>query len=190
MKNNTIRMNMSLLCLLFCVLFSTLTVVAAVVVYGSEAKGYLVSANQLRKNTVTFDDSKLNATYKGYTNSAVARWKATNVITFKRDKSSRNKVLTYSAPNSGATAYTKSIFSTVDGRIVEFSVNYNKAYMNKKSAKQNRGTATHEFGHTMGLMDLYNTSNRSKNIMYGVSDRTVYVPSSNDIKGAKYATRK
>ncbi|WP_394913735.1 hypothetical protein, partial [uncultured Robinsoniella sp.] len=67
---------------------------------------------------------------------------------------------------------------------------YYKAYMNKKSAKQNRGTATHEFGHTMGLMDLYNTSNRSKNIMYGVSDRTVYVPSANDIKGAKYATRK
>lgn len=73
-------------CMIACLLvtISTTTVFATMVAYGSEKAGYMVSTEQLRKNTNTFDDSKLDNKYKSYMNYGAKVWKDCNVLTLKR----------------------------------------------------------------------------------------------------------
>lgn len=48
-------------------------------------------------------------------------------------------------------------------------------------------TLAHEFGHAIGLNDLYDDQNVNK-LMYGVSSRTVSSPTTSDKWGAKVIT--
>lgn len=60
--------------------------------------------------------------------------------------------------------------------------------MGSRTSAKNSGTATHEFGHAIGLKDLKNTSNKGT-LMYGKSSRTVTKPQFSDVTGAKEAVK-
>lgn len=178
-------------CIIACLLamVSTTTVFATMVAYGSERAGYMVATEQLRKNTNTFDDSKLNNKYKSYMNYGVKVWKDCGVLTLKRNKSSVNKVNTYRSKDTSVLANTK---WTADqyGKIKKFTIKFNVVAMDNKRTSENKSVAAHEIGHTMGLLDLYEQRNKGK-LMYGIIiDKEYKKPTSKDIKGAKYATRK
>lgn len=177
-------------CMIACLLvtISTTTVFATMVAYGSEKAGYMVSTEQLRKNTNTFDDSKLDNKYKSYMNYGAKVWKDCNVLTLKRKKSSVNKVITYRSKDTSVLANTR---WTADqyGRIKTFVIKFNTVAMDKKTTSINKSVAAHEIGHTIGLLDLYEKRNQGK-LMYGIIDKEYKKPTSKDIKGAKYATRK
>lgn len=58
----------------------------------------------------------------------------------------------------------------------EIAINLNNSYF------VDGVTLAHEFGHVIGLVDLYNASNRD-NIMFGIDSRNAELPSDNDLFG-------
>lgn len=162
---------------------------AAAIVYGSEAKGYMVASEQLREKKATYDTSALDATYKSYATGGAKLWNNTGVVTFKQSKNSPNRIYTINDKNTKANGSCSRTKISASGKILVFEIRLNKYYLKKRSDKKNKTTAAHEFGHALGLADLYNDYNRNQ-IMCGNGRRTATKPSAKDIKGAKYATRK
>lgn len=172
-------------------ILSATTVCATMVAYGSEKAGYLVSTKQLRRNTNTYDDSKLNKTYKGYMTYGAKVWKDCGVVTLTRSKSSPNKVKMTNKADTSSFAWARTYGDSQTGKIYEFEICFNRKNMDKRSALKNKVTAAHEVGHTLGLLDLCEKRNENK-LMCGNGRRkeSVTKPMPADIKGAKYATRK
>lgn len=189
MKNIGKKSLLTIALLALVTVFNVSSVLASVVVYGSEQKGYLVASYQLRNNKNTFDDSRLNSKYKSYVSHAVKAWKDTGVVSFKRDKSSKNKVRMGSNKDTSYVAVCTSYFNVNSGKITKFEIVLNQDKMKKFSDTNNKGTVAHEFGHSLGLLDLYESYNKSQ-LLYGINSRKVIKPSKKDIIGAKYATRK
>lgn len=67
-------------------------------------------------------------------------------------------------------------------------MSYNHSKMNGRSSTANNATATHEFGHSIGLVDLTNSSNSNK-LMFGKESRTATTPQTADKNGAKEAVK-
>lgn len=66
----------------------------------------------------------------------------------------------------------------------------NSANLDNRPVGYNIVTLGHEFGHGIGLLDLYSDSNANK-LMYGYGNpsRTTTTPHSRDVDGAKEATK-
>lgn len=130
--------------------------------------------------TYSFDttDSYLTSIYKNYTTEGASKWSGIVTISNKTDGTGVGTVKTYYDGNSGTVARFKSAESNIDGHLTTWTIEMNRA-KNISST-----TMAHEFGHVIGLNDLYESQNQNK-LMYGYSSRTVSSPTSLDIWGAK-----
>lgn len=157
---------------------------------GSESVGWMVNCqSHVGKTSDTYRyASDLSTTYKSYSSTGASRWNATGIINIRNVATSSNLVTSHGGPDSGTVAVTRSWTNSATGHKTRWEISYNRYVMGKRTSAQNNGTATHEFGHTIGLADLYNASNKNK-MMYGRSDRTVYSPTSYDKTGAREAVK-
>lgn len=160
---------------------------------GSESVGWIVNcttpAGHAGTSSYTYKfDAGLETKYKTYTGNGVARWNNTSIVNITFSSISANLVTSHSGPDSDTVAVTRSWKNSVTGHKTKWELSYNRYIMGNYGDTQNNGTATHEIGHTIGLVDLYNTSNQNK-LMYGIANRTVYSPTSYDQTGAKEAVK-
>ncbi|MBE1556555.1 M43 family zinc metalloprotease [Sporosarcina limicola] len=126
--------------------------------------------------------------YKGYTYNGLLRWNGTNEVSIIQNPISQNIVKSHGGPDTSTVAKTTSWANSTTGHKTRWEISYNRYLMGNRTTDQNNSTATHELGHTIGLSDLYNSTNKNK-VMYGVGDRTVHTPSSYDIAGAREAVK-
>lgn len=61
--------------------------------------------------------------------------------------------------------------------------------MKNVSDEKNKGTVAHEFGHSLGLLVLYESYNINQ-LLYGIDSGKSIKPTKKDIIGAKYCTKK
>ncbi|MBX0314862.1 M43 family zinc metalloprotease [Planococcus glaciei] len=157
---------------------------------GSESLGWLVNcSSHAGKTSYTYRfATDLSATYKSYTSTGASRWNATSIVSIKNVSTSSNLVTSHGGPDTGTVAVTSSWKNATTGHKTRWEISYNRYLMGSRTSTKNNGTATHELGHTIGLGDLYNSSNKNK-MMYGYSDRTVYAPTTTDKTGAREAVK-
>ncbi len=126
-------------------------------------------------------DPYLSSTYKSYVTTGANKWSGTMTITNKTDGSGTGEISTYNDPNTSTTAKFCEYSSNNSGHLTSWKIKINRA----KTVTAT--TLAHEFGHVIGLNDLYESQN-SNRLMYGYSSRTVTSPSSLDKWGAKVIT--
>lgn len=157
---------------------------------GSESKGWKVRCNGHGgddRGIVLYNTSGLSSKYLGYAETGASRWNSTGLISFYKNSFTSNKVQTYRNADDGYNAYVRVWFNF--SHTTKWEMNFNTAAMGSRTDAANRGTATHEFGHTVGLLDLYDSSNKNK-ILYGYGNtRTVTTPQAADKTGMKEALK-
>ncbi|MGG0720150.1 hypothetical protein ABE096_21595 [Robertmurraya massiliosenegalensis] len=158
---------------------------------GSESSGWKVNCTSthghLGTSSTTYQYSPtLTQQYKNYTSTGASRWNNTGIVNISQSSSSGNIIYQHSDPNTSTVAYVTS--QTFNNHKSSWFMSYNHSKMNGRTSAANNGTATHEFGHSIGIADLYNSSNKNK-IMYGYEDRTVTVPQTADKTGAREAIK-
>lgn len=160
---------------------------------GSEIKGYVVnctSPGHAGTRNIKYRYNNVPTRYQGYTSTGVNRWNNTGVVSISFSASTliQNVVQTYHDNNTSTVASVTSYYNSTTRHKTRWTMKYNETLMMFRSDAQNNGTAAHEFGHTIGLADLYNSSNNNK-LMYGYSSRTIGFPTGSDIAGAKEAIK-
>lgn len=158
---------------------------------GGELLGYRVnctSPGHAGTRNITYRFSGVPARYRSFTATGAARWNNTGVVSISQAVSSPNVVETYTDNNTSTVASVASVYNAVTRHKTRWTMRYNETNMVFRSDAQNNGTAAHEFGHTIGLADLYNSANINR-LMYGYSSRTTGVPTNTDITGAREAVR-
>lgn len=158
---------------------------------GSEMYGYIVncgSPGHAGTRYINYRFDNVPARYQTFTANGVSRWNNTNVVSISLSTSSNNVVQIYRDNNSSTVASVTSVYNAATRHKTRWTMRYNEPKMTFRSDAQNNGTAAHEFGHTIGLADLYTSPNINK-LMYGYSSRTVGFPTSSDITGAREAVK-
>lgn len=153
---------------------------------GGESVGWSIDESyHTNGTTLTYSfltsDSYLNSTYKSYVTTGASRWSGTITITNKTDGSGVGEISTFNDPDTNTTAKFCEYSSNSSGHLTSWKIKMNRA----KTVTAT--TLAHEFGHAIGLNDLYESRNKNK-LMYGISDRTVTSPTSSDKWGAKVIT--
>lgn len=136
--------------------------------------------------TYEFSSSLSNA-LKEYVRDGAEMWDDVIDIQERTDGSAKGWVYAYRDNYSPAGAEFLAPLSAdfVDdyGHLKKWEIEINLAYEDAIDAI----TLAHEFGHMIGLTDLYENQSRNK-LMYGTVGRTVTSPTSSDIWGAKVIT--
>lgn len=127
--------------------------------------------------------SSITTKYKNYVSSGISRWHSTGIVSFGQSATSNNVISQHSNSNSSTVAFVQTD-ATIGNHKSRWKMSFNTAIMNGRTDEKNRGTATHELGHVIGLQDLKLIGNINK-IMYGSSARTVTTPGTADKAGAK-----
>ncbi|MBC1401361.1 hypothetical protein HCA68_12765 [Listeria booriae] len=160
---------------------------------GSEAAGYIIKSTHLAKRTSDWTTYSLAipSAYVAITNEGAKRWRDTGIYQISNKvATSSNTINTNNDPLSSAYAVTTSYYYTNDYKIIQWHIKYNIHLMVTLTNAQKQAVATHEIGHTIGLKDLYNTSNNT-NIMYGYGGSALKAskPSAKDKTGAAIAVK-
>ncbi|TFB14094.1 hypothetical protein E3U55_14345 [Filobacillus milosensis] len=160
---------------------------------GSETMGWKVYCSNYTDghagtSSITYKYSTdLEDKYKNYSQTAAGRWNMTGVVDISYSSSSPNIIKQYNDPNTSSVAsvYTS---STNNNHKEVWTMYYNEYHMNNYEFTERNGIATHEMGHTIGLVDLENYMNIDK-IMFGSDGVQVKYPQFEDIEGAKEAVK-
>lgn len=153
---------------------------------GGESVGWSIDETcHTNGTTLTYSfsssDSNLDSTYKSYVTTGASLWSGTVTIINKTDGSGVGEISTYYDPDARTVAYFGEYSSDSSGHLTSWKIKINRA-KNVTST-----TLAHEFGHAIGLNDLYDDQNIDK-LMYGYSSRTVSSPTTSDKWGAKVIT--
>lgn len=124
------------------------------------------------------EDSHLTSTYKSYVENGANKWSSVVKITNKTDGSGQGQIRTVYNPNMNIGAALSGFVVDSYGHFTAWEMVLNRAYT------QSAVGAAHEFGHAIGLNDLYESKNIGK-LMYGVVSRTATGPTTSDILGAE-----
>lgn len=135
--------------------------------------------------TITYSfsstDPYLTSAYKSYVTTAANKWKNTVTITNKTDGSGTGLISTFHNPNTDIVAVFRNYSANSSGHLIAWQIQMNRAYT------QTASILAHEFGHVIGLNDLYASKNSGK-LMYGFTSGTASSPTSSDKWGAKVIT--
>ena len=133
---------------------------------GGEAWGYVVNCEapygHAGTSYIPFQDNLIPATYKSYVDTAVVRWNSTGIVNITRVISSVNKITTYVDPNDDSNASVSSSVDPFTGHKLSWAMKFNTSHMGPRTAALNQATATHEFGHSIGLGHVLSASNKNK----------------------------
>lgn len=129
----------------------------------------------------SFSGSFTNSTYKQYVREGAALWK--DIITIS-EPTLFNKVTgtieSYNDPSDRSVAKVNNRVTDSNGHLTSWTMKVNLAHSESLSPK----VFAHEFGHVIGLTDLYSDNSKDK-IMYGYVNSTVNAPTESDKNGAK-----
>lgn len=159
---------------------------------GSENVGWMINCGvpngHAGTTAINYNTNSANSKYTAYATTGASRWNNTGVVSIRSSISASNSVSDYSQSGVSTVASVRSTVNQFTGHKTGWTMRFNRAIMDGRSDAQNRGTATHEFGHTIGLRDLQRFDNTSK-LMYGYSSRTATSPTTTDITGARQGVR-
>ena len=115
------------------------------------------------------DYSHSNPDYFDITSKAIKEVNDFTNIRFRintSDSSLRNTITLKNEGNNGNYATTSISFNS-SGEITKSNIVLNTYYLNGSSLSYKLQTVLHEFGHTLGLIDLYDNTIKEYSIMYG-----------------------
>lgn len=158
---------------------------------GGESSKWSVDAkNHAGKTNVTYRiDSTVNSANIDYTKTGAGRWSSSSV-SFSLASSGYTGVVTqYSDPNASTLAAFSSYVSNTSGHLTSWRIKINEPVFNCYSPTLRYATMAHEFGHAVGLNDLYYSSNTNVLMYGGISGWTAYSPTSYDKTGATESSK-
>lgn len=128
------------------------------------------------------DDSYLTDEYKSYVIQGANLWSGIVNIVNKADGTGTGTIKTDYTPGSGVAAQTYEFVTDPNtGHLYSWTIEINRAY------PVTSVTLAHEFGHAIGLNDLYDSTNSNK-LMYYHEVRTATAPTTSDAWGAQVIT--
>ena len=150
---------------------------------GGENIGWSIDEmNHTNGNVLTYSfsssDPFLSDIYKSLVAGGANQWSGTITIINKTDGSGTGEISTYNNPNQYALAEFCDYSSDNSGHLTSWKIRINRAQ------NATATTLAHEFGHAIGLNDLYEDQNINK-LMYGYSNSAVTSPTQMDQWGAK-----
>lgn len=153
---------------------------------GGEEVGWSIDEGlHTNGTTITYSfvssDPYLTSQYRSYVTNGARKWSGTVTITNKTDGSGTGKIGTFYSPNTGIVAVTRPLRVNNSGHLTAWEISMNRAY------SQSDKVLAHEFGHVIGLNDLYASRNSGK-IMYAYTSGTATSPTTTDKWGAKVIT--
>lgn len=155
---------------------------------GGEAVGWFIDEDyHTNGTTLTYsfstDDPYLLDRYKTYTRDGASMWSGTVNIVCKTDGTGTGLISTMplTDDNTDIVAQCCNYKADSSGHFKSWEIKLNRAHL------QSANTLAHEFGHAIGLKDMYADRNRDK-LMYGYESRTATGPTTSDKWGAKVIT--
>ncbi|MDQ0887912.1 hypothetical protein QFZ81_003000 [Paenibacillus sp. V4I9] len=134
-------------------------------------------------NVLYYNSPTLDSTMVSDVTSAASRW---SKVTFTESTGNyTGYVNQISDSNSDVAAEFWMFASDSSGHLYNWSININKYLTDQYTSPQRRGVITHEFGHAVGLNDIYNSI--GVNMYAYMSGWTAYFPTSYDLIGADEA---
>ena len=135
-------------------------------IWGGESVGWMINENKhTNGTTLTYDydayDPNLSAVYQTYVAYGASRWSGTVDIVRKTDGTAKGLITTEYNSRSSDNAYFEGRTDS-SGHLTSGKIVINRYYEDDIDSK----VLAHEFGHAIGLMDLYERSNGNK-LMYG-----------------------
>ena len=160
--------------------------------YGGEEIGWIINEEGHTNGTelkYRFATNVLNSV-KTLVSSGAALWTNTNqTVTISKDNSA-NGIVEVMDLSSGTVAQTVKQSVDSNGHVTQWVISLNTDYLvmdpddPPPSHIITKQDVAHEFGHVIGLRDLYDSSNINK-LMYSSIDSTATVPNTWDIRGAR-----
>lgn len=160
-----------------------------------EANGWGITENQhFGTGTPTFAyyfsfEGSITEKQKEYIRNGANKWgtriNATEVDSIDSESVSHVKWTTFTSQKEVVASTTPLFAANSAGHIKQWKMAINLTY----ASSFNTRTAAHEFGHVVGLNDLYNVTNANK-LMYGSQTGSASAPQSADIMGYNVITGK
>lgn len=154
---------------------------------GGEAVGWSIDELfHTNGPTITYSfitsDSYLNSTFKSYVTVGASLWSGTVTIVNKTDGSGTGQIGTYLDQDTNIEAKFTQYYSDSSGHLTSWKILMNR------TASLSATILAHEFGHAIGLNDMYANKNFDKLMYAYTSGRTATSPATADQWGAKVIT--